>query len=131
MIREDSMRTISVYGEHDEQEDPSLVENRIKAGFIQLNETGYRDRAVALLDECALSLKLSGYLQGRKTAHRARLDGDWEGLIAEIKACESPDDLRRWQIERSSRIAVLPPTWIEPLNETFQSRMTELRGDGE
>jgi len=110
-------------------DDPAVLEQSIKDSFIQLNETGYRDRAIALLDECAIALKLSGILQGRKSAYRARQDGDWERLIAEIKACESVDDLRRWQIESSNRIAVLPPTWIEPLNETFQTRMTELRGD--
>ncbi len=124
--REDSMRTISLYGEHDEKDDPALVERKIKDAFIQLNETGYRDLAKALHYEIGVALELDEYLKGRKSSYRAKLDGDWDRFLAEIHACQSRDDLRRWQIENISRLSMVPRGWIEPLHDEFYRRMIEI-----
>ena len=127
--RESAMRTISVYGEHEEQEDPDLVERRIRDGFYQLDATGYHDRAVALVDEFAIAFQLQGYLAGRKSSSQAKKDCDWERMTADIKHCQSRDDLFRWKLNNVQLISLLPLPYREPLEEEFHRRMIELEED--
>lgn len=118
--------TISIYGEHDEEDDPAVKGRIIKELLMDLNETGYRDYAISVLEECAISLKLSGLLQGRKTAHRARIDGDWQSVISGIGACQSSNDLWKWKVANQNLISTLPASWMESLEEEFDRKMKEV-----
>ena len=80
-------KVIGIYGEHEEGCDPQDTVKMIMKGFDELNKTGYRDLAISTLDEAAIALRLSGILQGRKSAYRAKLDGDWDRLKAGIENC--------------------------------------------
>jgi hypothetical protein len=115
-------KIITIYGECEEDEDPQLIVKAIMDGFDRLNKTGYRDLAVSTLDEAALALRLSGILQGRKSAYRAKQDGDWDELKAGIENCKTDTELMQWKVDNRSRIAAIPADWIEHLNEIFNQQ---------
>lgn len=121
-------KIISIYGECEEDEDPQVIVKSIMDGFDQLNKTGYRDLAVSTLDEAAIALRLSGILQGRKSAYRAKQDGDWEKLLAGIERCQTTTELLQWKIDNRMQIAAILADWVEHLNEIFMSKKAAVRG---
>ena len=48
----------------------------------------------------------------KKTAHRARKDGEWEPMMAEMRASTSLHSLRIWWLANQGRINSLPDNWI-------------------
>lgn len=116
-----------MYGECEEGEDPQVTVKTIMDGFDRLNKTGYRDLAISTLDEAALALKLAGYLQGRKTAYRARQDGDWETLSEGIAGCQSYDELMRWEFDNRQKVSRLPADWLPHLREIFDRQKEALK----
>jgi hypothetical protein len=63
----------------------------------------------------------------KKSAHRARKDGDWEKFTAEIKQCNTAEALREWGTSHRMEIAALPENWRLLLQEAYHDRMDELR----
>ncbi len=54
---------------------------------------------------------------GAKSAHQARKDGDWEPLVAEMRKCATPDELRGWWQDNMNRIDALPRNWKTHLDD--------------
>jgi hypothetical protein len=63
----------------------------------------------------------------RKSAYRARKDGDWDKYLAAIKQCNTVDMLKSWGTSHRQEIAALPDQWREHLSEAYADRMDELR----
>jgi phage recombination protein Bet len=65
-----------------------------------------------------------------KSAYRARKDGDWETLTAEIKAQATAADLKEWGLNNQHRIGQLPnEEWKALLREEYRRCMNELGGE--
>lgn len=75
----------------------------------------------------ALSASVPDEQPARKSAYRARKDGDWDKYIAAIKQCNTVEDLRSWGTSHRQEIAALPDQWREHLSEAYADRMNELR----
>ena len=52
---------------------------------------------------------------------------DYPALEAEIRRCETPDELRRWAQDNGARIGTLPEDWRTNLREEFEDHMARLR----
>ena len=122
-------KVLTIYGECDEREDPTVYEKAIRDGFDWLVKNGYRSVAVDLLDEMSVAIQLVEHLVGRKSAFAAKRDGDWEWAIDGIKHCKTPTELITWQINNKARIRTFPLVWREPLQDEFDRHMANLRGD--
>ena len=107
---------------------PEQCEASIKSRFEWLIENGHKPRAVALLEELNLSIRLLAHMVGKKSAYRARKDGDWETLLNEMKANKTPNDLRAWSINQRERVSVLPYAWVGSFKEEFDRYMAILKG---
>jgi hypothetical protein len=58
-----------------------------------------------------------------KTAYRARKDGDWETITAEIDETRSEEELKQWAKANKQRIETLPQNWREQLLEAYDRKM--------
>lgn len=52
---------------------------------------------------------------------------DYPTLEAEIRRCETPDELRRWAQDNGARINTLPEDWRTNLREEYEDHMARLR----
>jgi len=52
-----------------------------------------------------------------KSSFRARKDGDWDGIQAEITACTSIAELEAWREKNAERLATFPAKWTLTMNE--------------
>ena len=103
-------------------------EAEIRNAFQWMLGSGYRRNAYALLDELGLSIRLVEHMQGRKSSAHAKRDGDWEPLLAELRATKTLNELSKWRIEQRDRICVLPWTWVEALEEEIDRHKQALEG---
>lgn len=95
--------------------------------FLWLNDNGCRAQARELHDEIGLSLLLEEYLQGKKSAHQARKDGDWEFLLGKLQRCSSINEVQAWRVANKEMIMSLPWTFRESLQEEIDRYMAVLR----
>lgn len=72
------------------------------------------------------SVKNGGLNTSKKSAYKAKKDGDWEILVAQVKAARTPHDLRRFTIDFQEQIANLPDSWKVHLREEYERKKTEL-----
>ena len=66
----------------------------------------------------------------RKTSYRARKDGDFDGIAAEVNAITNLDDLVawRWRGANSDKIGKWPAQWLQSFNEEiYEPKLAELR----
>jgi hypothetical protein len=61
-----------------------------------------------------------------KSAHKARKDGDWERLLAEMNLIETEEGLRKWWTANMSTIMDLPDNWKKHLREAKEAKKIEL-----
>jgi hypothetical protein len=64
----------------------------------------------------------------KKSAYRARKDGDWQTMQVEMGECKTDKDLEKWGLENADRIYALPDTWQEHLREEYKRRLGLLKG---
>lgn len=62
----------------------------------------------------------------RKSAYKARKEGDYPKLEAEIREQETLDALKEWWIDNQDRIRALPPQWAVLLEGEKDRRKLEL-----
>jgi ERF superfamily len=62
----------------------------------------------------------------RKTAYRARKDGDYESLIAEMHSQETKAALKDWGLENRARIEAMPDGWQKHFRDEYQRTMQGL-----
>lgn len=122
------MKMITLYGESDETDDPSVYEQSVKDAFLWLNENGHRALAISLLDEMGLFIRQSEHLAGRKSSYQAKKDGDWDRLTKEIAECQTLADLATWTFRHRNDFLSLPVMWREPLEEEISKRRDQLKG---
>ena len=64
----------------------------------------------------------------RKTSYRARKDGDFDGIAAEVNAITNLDDLVAWRTANSAKIGKWPAQWLQSFNEEiYEPKLAELR----
>jgi hypothetical protein len=63
----------------------------------------------------------------KKSAHKARKEGDYPKLEAAIRAAQTEEDLRKFTINNQQVIAELPDSWQTHLREEYGRRLTEIR----
>lgn len=62
----------------------------------------------------------------QKSAYRARKDGDWEKLKAEMEACSTPDELRQWGMASRDAMSKLPDNWQTMARDEYERIMGDL-----
>ena len=65
----------------------------------------------------------------RKSAHKARKDGDWEVLVSEMKECKTPEELQAWGKDNRGRISELPDNWQTHLQDEYARLMGLMNPD--
>lgn len=63
----------------------------------------------------------------KKSAYRARKDGDWEPLLAEMLEHSTIDSLKAWASANSERIGVLPESWLTHFREKYEDHFLMLK----
>jgi hypothetical protein len=74
--------------------------------------------------EASLGVKPAG---PKKSAYRARKDGDWESIKAEMDAITNAHALKIWALANSERLHSLPDNWLVHFREEYKGRLTELQ----
>ncbi len=120
------MKTLSVYGECDEADDPTVYEQAAKDAFQWLADHGYKSNAIALVEEIGLSLHIVPI--SRKSSSGAKKDGDWKFLTEGIKATTTEIELRQWEIDTRSLRSVMPLVWHELLKDEIERHSEKLKG---
>jgi phage recombination protein Bet len=65
----------------------------------------------------------------RKSAYRARKDGIWQELCAEMSTCKTDKELTKWALENTERIYSMPDSWQEHFREEYARRLATLKGE--
>src|SRR3990167_4068808 len=64
----------------------------------------------------------------RKSSYRAKKDGDFDGIAAEVNAITNLDDLVAWRTANSAKIGRWPAQWLQSFNEEiYEPKQAELR----
>ena len=64
----------------------------------------------------------------RKSSYRAKKDGDFDGIAAEVNAITNLDDLVAWRMANTDKIGKWPAQWLQSFNEEiFEPKLAELR----
>lgn len=63
----------------------------------------------------------------RQSAYSARKNKVWEGLVEEMKACKTPDQLSAWGTKNAERIHELPSNWEQHFREEYARYLEEMK----
>jgi DNA repair and recombination protein RAD52 len=62
----------------------------------------------------------------RKSQAAHKRDGTFEDICAEIRATQTPDELREWGVANRARMQSLPSKWMDPARDAYANHMDEL-----
>lgn len=63
----------------------------------------------------------------KKSAYKARNDGDWDNLLAQMLEQSTPDNLKEWGMAVREQVGSWPDNWQEHFREKYESHMLDLR----
>jgi hypothetical protein len=88
-----------------------------------------RDGASDVLGGLYIKEELDDIEPVKKSAHKARKDGDFERLTAGLRAVADTDALDTFLVDNKEAIEALPNSWLEHLNEHIDTARKRLAPD--